>query len=183
MAIEITNHDLWAQAIANALVKIHEARLNDWETVRHTNAVAKAAAQIEANGAFMTYHAGEKSMTIWNQKTNGVYTANGVCECEAFKRGYICFHRAAARLWTRYCELLKAADDAALEKAAKLTEFSARLNELPKVADGRAATLPEILEAGNEPKSLHERNKIQSAAPYLKATSDKKPEKLGNIRI
>ena len=32
------------------------------------------------------------------------YTANGVCQCEAYRHGQPCYHRAAARLYRRYTE-------------------------------------------------------------------------------
>lgn len=32
------------------------------------------------------------------------YLGNGVCQCEAFLHGQPCWHRACARIWTRYLE-------------------------------------------------------------------------------
>jgi uncharacterized protein YciI len=40
-----------------------------------------------------------------------VYSANGVCQCQAFQNARPCWHRAAARLLTRYREALEAKAD------------------------------------------------------------------------
>lgn len=168
--IEIQNNELWTLAIANALGKIGTSGLTDWETIRHTNALAKAAARIESNGDFMTYDADKKEMLILSPVSNAIYEANGTCQCESFERGNICWHRTAARLWTRYLELVKAADDAALELAAKLSEFAARLNEMPKLADVRT------------PPPTHRANGGVDI-PYLRNTVKKPVERIGNIRI
>ena len=71
---------------------------------RWINAIAKATAEIEANGVFMTYQPEDHSLIIWSQKSNNIYTANGVCQCRAFEQGSPCFHRAAARLVRLYME-------------------------------------------------------------------------------
>ncbi len=52
----------------------------------------------------MTWMEADKSLLIWSQKSNKIYTANGVCQCRAFEQGSPCFHRAAARLVRLYME-------------------------------------------------------------------------------
>ncbi len=52
----------------------------------------------------MTWQEADKSLLIWSQKSNNIYTANGVCQCHAFEQGSPCFHRAAARLVRLYME-------------------------------------------------------------------------------
>ncbi len=37
-------------------------------------------------------------------ESNEIYSANGTCQCKAFAHGKPCWHRAAARLVTRYNE-------------------------------------------------------------------------------
>lgn len=69
---------------------------------RWTNAVRKAAAQIEENGEFMTYDADTETLLIWSQQSNSIYESNGVCQCTAYEKGFPCFHRAAARLMKNY---------------------------------------------------------------------------------
>ena len=52
--------------------------------------------------------------------SNGnTYTSNGVCQCTAFNHGNPCYHRAMARLYTRYLEAEKKAAEAM--KAQKIT--------------------------------------------------------------
>ncbi len=64
-----------------------------------------------------------------------VYSANGICQCEAFQYGNACWHRAAARLVRLHDE--KAVDNAVLamsraDRAARLErarQAAAALNE------------------------------------------------------
>ncbi len=53
----------------------------------------------------MNYDKADNYLVIWSQKSNEVYSANGVCQCKAFERGMACWHRAAARLVRLYLEL------------------------------------------------------------------------------
>ena len=102
--LQIENKDRFGKVIAGALVKI-ELTVTDVQTKkRWINAVAKATAEIEQNGVFMTWQSEDHSLLIWSQKSNNIYTANGVCQCRAFEQGSPCFHRAAARLVRLYME-------------------------------------------------------------------------------
>ncbi len=71
---------------------------------RWINAISKATAEIEQNGVFMTWQKTEKSLLIWSQESNEIYSSNGICTCEAYLRGFPCWHRAAARLVRLYLE-------------------------------------------------------------------------------
>jgi hypothetical protein len=103
--LEITNNDKFGKVIADALSKV-ELTVTDAQTKkRWINAIAKAAVEIEENGVFMTWQEADKSLLIWSQKSNNIYTANGVCQCRAFEQGSPCFHRAAARLIHLYMEM------------------------------------------------------------------------------
>jgi hypothetical protein len=103
--LEITNNDKFGKVIADALSKV-ELTVTDAQTKkRWINAIAKAAAEIEENGVFMTWQEADKSLLIWSQKSNNIYTSNGVCQCRAFEQGSPCFHRAAARLVRLYMEM------------------------------------------------------------------------------
>jgi hypothetical protein len=107
--LEITNQELFGKVIAAALAKV-ELTVTDARTKsRWINAISKAAAEIEENGVFMTWQEDDQSLLIWSQKTNNIYTANGVCQCRAFEQGSACFHRAAARLVRLYLETAQAA--------------------------------------------------------------------------
>jgi hypothetical protein len=101
--LQIENKDRFAQIIADALSKVEQTA--DAQTKkRWIRAIAKAVVEIEENGCFMTWMQDDKSLLIWSQKSNQIYTANGVCQCRAFDQGSPCFHRAAARLIRLYLE-------------------------------------------------------------------------------
>jgi hypothetical protein len=63
-----------------------------WET-----AIAKAKMQLESN-PYM--HFDGQSLLILSP-SGEIYSANGTCQCKAFKSGQPCWHRAAARLVER----------------------------------------------------------------------------------
>jgi len=101
--LQIENKDRFGKVIADALSKVEQTA--DAQTKkRWINAIAKATVEIEENGVFMTWMEEDKSLLIWSQKSNNIYTANGVCQCRAFEQGSPCFHRAAARLVRIYLE-------------------------------------------------------------------------------
>jgi hypothetical protein len=103
--LQIENKQTFASVIAGALSKV-ELTVADAQTKkRWINAIAKAVAEIEENGNFMSWMAEDKALLIWSQKTDGVYAANGICQCRAFVQGVPCFHRAAARLVRLYLEM------------------------------------------------------------------------------
>jgi hypothetical protein len=103
--LEIKDTNKFGQVIAGALAKV-ELTVTDAQTKkRWINAIAKATAQIELHGEFMTYDTADNHLVIWSQDSNEIYTSNGVCQCKAFERGLPCWHRAAARLVRLYLEL------------------------------------------------------------------------------
>jgi hypothetical protein len=102
--LEIENKDKFGKIVADSLAKIELTVTDAGMKKRWINAIAKATAEIEANGVFMTYQPEDHSLIIWSQKSNNIYTANGVCQCRAFEQGSPCFHRAAARLVRLYME-------------------------------------------------------------------------------
>jgi hypothetical protein len=106
--LQIENKDRFGKVIADALSKV-ELTTDAQTKKRWINAIAKATVEIEENGVFMTWMENDKSLLIWSQKSNNIYTANGVCHaasgvCRAFEQGVPCFHRAAARLVRLYME-------------------------------------------------------------------------------
>ncbi len=103
--LEIENKDRFGKVIADSLTKIELTVMNPQNKKRWINAIAKAVAEIEQNGVFMTWQEADYSLLIWSQKSNNIYTANGVCQCRAFEQGIPCFHRAAARLVRLYLEM------------------------------------------------------------------------------
>jgi hypothetical protein len=103
--LEIENKDRFGKVIADSLGKIEQTVPDAQTKKRWINAIAKAAAEIEQNGVFMTWQSEDHSLLIWSQKSNNIYTANGSCQCRAFEQGAPCFHRAAARLVRLYMEM------------------------------------------------------------------------------
>ncbi len=101
--LQIENKDRFGKVIADALSKV-ELTTDAQTKKRWIRAIAKATAEIEENGVFMTWQEADKSLLIWSQKSNSIYSANGVCQCRAFEQGSPCFHRAAARLVRLYME-------------------------------------------------------------------------------
>ena len=103
--LEIENTNKFGKVTAAAIAKIELTVTDAQNKKRWINAIAKAVIEIEENGAFMTYDEKDNYLVIWSQKSNEVYSANGVCQCKAFERGMACWHRAAARLVRIYLEL------------------------------------------------------------------------------
>jgi hypothetical protein len=102
--LQIENKDRFGKVIAGALAKIELTVTDAQNKKRWIRAIAKAAVEIEQNGVFMTWQEEDHSLLIWSQKSNHIYSANGVCQCRAFEQGIPCFHRAAARLVRLYME-------------------------------------------------------------------------------
>lgn len=91
---------LLAEVAAAALAKLNP---NERDGRRWINAIGKAVAVIENNPA-LVYDLKHAALHIVGSKGTH-YTANGICQCEAFVGGYPCYHRAAARLIKRYLEI------------------------------------------------------------------------------
>jgi len=70
------------------------------DSLRWQMAITRAAQEIESN-PFMHYDG--RALIILSE-SNEVYSANGSCQCKAYSHGKPCWHRAAARLVTRYNE-------------------------------------------------------------------------------
>ncbi len=118
--LQIENKDSFGKVIADALSKVEQTVTDAQTKKRWVNAIAKATVEIEENGVFMTWQEADKSLLIWSQKSNNIYTANGVCQCRAFEQGVPCFHRAAARLIRLYLETENATVQAQAEEVPYL---------------------------------------------------------------
>jgi hypothetical protein len=103
--IEITDTNKFGKVAADAIAKVELTVTSAQTKKRWIRAIAKAVIEIEENGVFMNYDEKDNYLVIWSQKSNEVYSANGVCQCKAFERGFACWHRAAARLIRLYLEL------------------------------------------------------------------------------
>ena len=118
--LQITNQDKFGKVIADAIAKVELTVTDNQTKQRWINAISKAVTEIEANGEFMTWMEDEQSLLIWSQKSNHIYSANGVCQCRAFEQGSPCFHRAAARLVRLY-----------METESKPVQVKTRAEEIP----------------------------------------------------
>jgi hypothetical protein len=103
--LEIKDTNKFGKVTAAAIAKVELTVTDAQNKKRWINAIGKAVIEIEENGAFMTYDKADNHLVIWSQKSNEIYSANGVCQCKAFERGMACWHRAAARLVRIYLEL------------------------------------------------------------------------------
>ena len=65
---------------------------------RWQRAIARAKQELE-NNPFL--HLDGDAVLILSP-SNQIYRSNGVCQCEAFRRGLPCWHRALARIVVNY---------------------------------------------------------------------------------
>jgi hypothetical protein len=82
------------QIVQEAFDKVSGSRR--WET-----AIVKAMQQIEENPYL---HYDGRALLILSP-SGEIYTANGTCQCQAYRNHQPCWHRAAARLVERYNEI------------------------------------------------------------------------------
>lgn len=100
--IEITNHEQFGAAIAEALAAAEiNPNLTSYKRLAWINAIGKAARRIETDDVFMTFQPEKDALLIWSP-SNEIYEAGTVCQCRAFQCGQPCWHRAAKRLVERY---------------------------------------------------------------------------------
>ena len=164
--LEIKDRKFFLEIAADAIVQADVNLTDKKERTRWVNAIAKGIKLLDERGEFITWMSDEKSLLIWSD-SNEIYAANGVCQCEAYKNGiarrnkpFPCKHRALARIVRLYFELQ--------EKPIRQDESSAAVTQAP-VLSNIAPPAPVVTDI--------------TQAPYLKPSSDKKPERIGNIRI
>lgn len=109
--LEIKDRQFFLEIAADAIVQAELNLTDKKERTRWVNAIAKAVRQTEKDMTFIHWQPMEKSLLIWSE-SNEIYSANGVCQCKAFKNGislrnkpFPCWHRALARLVRLYFEL------------------------------------------------------------------------------
>lgn len=107
---------------------IEEAQRSAAAYPRWIAAIARAARELEGN-PYM--EALDDHTLLIGSPSGNTYIGNGTCQCEAFRRGLPCWHRAAARLYKRYTE--------AEQRAAQIAT-------LPPLADRLAKARAEMLE-------------------------------------
>lgn len=94
------NREILAEVAADSISKAAASSKN---AKRWVNAIAKATVEIE-NNPYMVWQPDSKSLLMLSDTSGKIYTANGVCQCEAYTKGFPCYHRAAARLVALYLE-------------------------------------------------------------------------------
>jgi hypothetical protein len=67
---------------------------------RWRTAIVKAARALKEN----PYISEQGGALLILSDSGEIYSANGVCQCNAYEKGFPCWHRAAARLMRRYNE-------------------------------------------------------------------------------
>ena len=122
------------QAKFNEIVK--EALAKSVNYPRWQNAINKAVVQIELQPEWITWMPETKSIVIWNQESNKVHSANGVCDCISFEKGFPCFHRSMARLLRLYFEALEAESKPPSAKTSSISSF----NNAPYQSGGNRTT-------------------------------------------
>jgi len=164
--LEIKDRQFFLEIAADAIVQAEVNLTDRKEATRWVNAIAKGIKLLDERGEFITWMPNDKSLLIWSD-SNEIYAANGVCQCEAYKNGlkrrnkpFPCKHRALARLVRLYIEL---------------QEKPNRQGESP-VADQQAQPVLSNIATSAPVSDIRQ-------APYLKPSSDKKPERVGNFRI
>lgn len=103
-AQQITNLTLFYSLVAQAIAKTEISDLSDKLQKRWINAIGKAVVEIEENGEFISFDSEKNLLTVWSQKSNGIYTVNGHCECKASFAGQPCWHLSCKQLFLRYFE-------------------------------------------------------------------------------
>jgi hypothetical protein len=121
--LEITNQTKFKQIISDAICATAETAKNERSAARWINAINKAADLVETQGEFITRNEADKSVLVWNQESNKIYEANGVCQCAAYKSGMACKHRALAKLLRKYFAPEQAAE---MSKAPYLPSSSTK---------------------------------------------------------
>lgn len=92
---------------------------------RWLNAINRAVAELVSN-PYIARQDGH--LLISSSTSHAIYSANGICQCEAFKRGQPCWHRAAARL-VRLHDEAQASQAADADRRTRWAAAQAALDE------------------------------------------------------
>ncbi len=93
MMLEINETKL-NQVVEVALLKVQNDK-------RWTNAILRGEKLLTNNNPYLHFD-GNRLLVL--SESGEIYTANGVCQCKAFREGFACKHRAAFGLLKRYFE-------------------------------------------------------------------------------
>ena len=105
---------------------IDEAMQSAAQHPRWLTAIDRAVIELVNNPYLHRQDSG--ALLIASSSSDRIYSANGVCQCEAFKFGRPCWHRACARLLRRHDEAL-AAQQADADRRARWAAAQAAMDE------------------------------------------------------
>lgn len=80
---------------------VTQAKRSATDSPRWLRAIERAAVELESNPYIEAIN--DHTLLIGSPSGN-TYVGNNTCQCEAYRRGIACWHRAAARLYQRYTE-------------------------------------------------------------------------------
>lgn len=105
MALEIKNQTTFETVVSDAIQSAITNCETDNQAKRWERAIDRAVTEIKEN-PYLDYDSGKNELLILTSSpSNNIYSANGVCQCLAYKNGKKpCWHRAAARVWRLYLE-------------------------------------------------------------------------------
>lgn len=83
----------------NTVVEIALAKVKG--NSRWTNAVLRAHKLLTSDNPYLHFD-GDRLLVL--SESGQVYSANGSCQCEAYKQGYSCKHRAAFKIMVNYSQ-------------------------------------------------------------------------------
>lgn len=114
---------------------------------RWINAIQRAFEELDSNPYIAR---GELHGLVIGSPSGNVYSANGVCQCQAYLNGHACWHRAAARLVRLHDETQQHRELAAAARARQADEQEANpaaLRDLSTQVDTAPAQMGQRLAA------------------------------------
>lgn len=69
---------------------------------RWTNAIIRAEKLLTSGNPYLHF---DGTRLVILSDSGGIYEANGVCQCAAYKEGFPCYHRASYKILKNYAEL------------------------------------------------------------------------------
>jgi SWIM zinc finger len=85
------------EASTDAFDRVQESSEPEWKKKRWHNAIARAWKELQTNPDLEWQ---DNALLILSE-SNEIYKSNGTCQCQAYLRGFPCWHRAAARIVER----------------------------------------------------------------------------------
>jgi hypothetical protein len=165
--IRIENEKVFGKVIADAISAVeNNGAITSGDKIRWFNAINKGVQKLGERGEFFNWMTDAQHLLIWSD-SNGIYEANGTCQCPAFVEfHHPCWHRALAKLIKNYL---------AAETSAVVESESDDWHYLNEVLEAETENTPTPAAKGG----IHSFDN----APYLKPTLRGNLTKVGNFRI